>query len=182
MDSLKSASGVTVTSLNVLIHVIILFTFLAGLFFLYISKIEASAFQSELGDVIEKSVVKLLDTHPKVVGIVEKPETKKVLTALIPLYDKPDRYIYERNVTVKFLAMFTVLTLFAIILSIVLTEKLDCKKDIGLKHIVMENVVIFICIGIVEYMFFTKVAMKFVPTPPSLLSDTIISAIKTNLS
>ena len=36
----------------------------------------------------------------------------------------------------------------------------------------------FVCIGIVEYVFFTRVALKFVPAPPSLLVNSLIKKFK----
>jgi hypothetical protein len=42
----------------------------------------------------------------------------------------------------------------------------------------MENVIIFACVGVIEYLFFTKVALKFVPAPPSLLVTSLINKFK----
>lgn len=176
---MEPINSVVSESLNVLIHVIILFTFLSALFFIYISKVEGAAFRNELGDIIENGIDKLAANNPELIGNFQGLEP--IIDKLIPIYNKPSQYVMQHNITVKFTAVFVILILFAVILTIVLVESLDCKRNVGISRLVVENVIIFAFIGIVEFVFFTKVAIKYVPTPPSLLSKTIVDAIKRNL-
>ena len=97
------------------------------------------------------------------------------------MYSSYDRSTKERNILVKFSSIFVLLILLSIFITIVLTLFLGCDKRFSLKHILIENTIVFILIGIVEYMFFTKVAIKFIPTPPSLLVNTLIDTIKQQL-
>lgn len=170
----------TNTSLNVIMHIIILFTFLAGLFFIYISKVEANALKNEFGDIVEKIVTKILERYP-IVTAENKEEIIKLVDFAIPFYTQPSKATVERNIMVKFLSVFTILLFVSIFLSIYLTIRFECGKDVGLLRIAVENIVIFVLVGIVEFVFFTKVAMKYIPTSPSLISQTIINTIKENL-
>ena len=175
----KNTSRFVSSSLNILIHVVILFTFLSALFFVYISRVESEAFKSELGDIVEKSVSNILEKQPEIANYTEMISPQ--LTTFANLYAKPARYVIEHNTVVKFSAVFTILLLLAVILSILLVVKLECGENIGLKDILVENIIIFTLVGFVEYLFFTRVAIKYIPTPPSLLTNTIFDSIKKNI-
>ncbi len=48
-------------------------------------------------------------------------------------------------------------------------------------HLIIENVITFIFVGIIEFAFFLKIAIKFIPAPPSLIFKSLLSSIKTGL-
>jgi hypothetical protein len=50
-----------------------------------------------------------------------------------------------------------------------------------LKLILLENTLTFGIVGIIEYIFFTQVALKYVPTTPSLLYTLLLDSLKKNL-
>ena len=50
------------------------------------------------------------------------------------------------------------------------------------KVIILENILTFIGVGYIEYLFFTNVALKYVPVPPSLIYKSFITSFKNNLS
>ena len=52
---------------------------------------------------------------------------------------------------------------------------------ISLKDLVVENIVTFLFIGIVEYLFFVNVAFKYIPAPPSLLTASFVNKFKSEL-
>ena len=171
----------TYIALDVMIHILILFTFLSVFFFMYVSKIETTAFQEEIGSNLEKSVTGILDKNRKdVLPTINK--LRPVLSQLQNMYSAPLSYSSEKNRLIKFTSVFIILLLLCAILSIVITLKLDCGKNTGIWHIVIENSVVFIFIGIVEYWFFTNVAMKYIPTSPSLMVDTMIDTVKQELN
>lgn len=49
------------------------------------------------------------------------------------------------------------------------------------KVIITENILTFIGVGIIEYLFFTNVALKYIPAPPSLLYESFMNSLKKNL-
>lgn len=171
----------TYIALDVMIHILILFTFLSLFFFMYVSKIETAAFEDEIGNNLEKSLTDILDKNRKNV----LPAIDKIRPALVQLqntYSAPLLYSTEKNRLLRFTAVFIALLLLCAILSIVITLKVDCGKDSGIWHIIVENAVVFIFIGMVEYWFFTNVAIKYVPTSPSLMVDTMIETVKKELN
>lgn len=167
----------TYLSMNVLIHVIILFSFLSMFFFAFVSKVEEKAFKNELGDMIEENLNKVIMNNQEVKPYLHdiSPSLKKINV----LYQDDDRFTLERNILVKFSAIFTVLVLLSIFITIVATLAFGCDRKVSLKHLIIENIIIFILIGMVEYMFFTRIAIKFVPTTPSLMVNTLINTLKT---
>ena len=176
----QQASIFTRSSVNILVHVIILFTFLSAFFFFYVSQIESDAFKSEVGVFIEKGINDMLDKDPQMLDKIEA--LKPTITKLMKLYDKPMRSTVEHNINIKLMATFSLLILFGILLTIVLTVTFECHKNVSIGHILIENVIIFICIGIVEYMFFTKVAVKYIPVSPSIMVNTMFSTAKSTLA
>jgi hypothetical protein len=170
----------TYLAINVLIHVIILFSFLCVFFFAYVSKIEGKAFQDELGNMIEQDLGKILNENQDV--NIEIKKFTPLLKRLQTLYDKPDRFTQERNKMLKIIAMVIIGGLFVLLGAIFFTVKFDCHKNIDIKPIIFENIILFIFVGITEYIFFTNIAIKYIPTKPSLLVNTMINTLKEQLS
>ena len=50
-----------------------------------------------------------------------------------------------------------------------------------MSYIIKENIIIFISIGIIEFLFFTKVSSKYVPILPVQISTTVLERIKENI-
>lgn len=46
------------------------------------------------------------------------------------------------------------------------------------KHILVDNIVTFTFVGIVEVLFFLNIALKFIPAPPSLIFTSFIESMK----
>lgn len=167
----------TYFSLDIMIHTTILFTFLATFFFLYVSKIEEKAFQSEISDLIDENLSKIVLENENLLKPIVMP-AKPILTRLQKVYAKPDRYTTEKNRLIKLAAVFVLILLLCTIFTIVLTVKLDCGKNVNIGHIILENIIVFIFVAIVEFWFFTNIAIKYIPTSPSLMVNTLINSFK----
>ena len=58
------------------------------------------------------------------------------------------------------------------------------KKDgyyINWKELIIENVILFAIIGVIEYLFFTRIASKYIPTSASFISASMIDSVKNQL-
>lgn len=171
----------TYFALDIMVHTLILFTFLSLFFFLYVSKIEQKAFENEIGDLIEDSLTKILDKDKASLKTFLSP-LKPVLIPISNLYSGPSQYSRERNTLVKFSAIFVAVLLICCILSIIITLQVDCHESVHMGHIIVENIIVFICIGIIEFWFFSNVAIKYIPTSPSLMINTMFTALKKQLN
>ena len=173
-------SSRTFSSLNIVLHMMILFTFLSVFFFAYISKVEEQAFKDEIGGLLENSITNAMQANKEQI----KPAVHKIkplLNYLQNQYATPDMATLKTNIMIKFLAVFSVLLLVCVFITIVLTSTLECKHSVPVGKLVIENIIVFIFVGIVEYMFFTNIAIKYVPAPPTLLVKTIINRIRAKL-
>ena len=164
--------------LDVLIHVLILFTFLCVFFFTFISKIEQKAFQDELGNMIEKNVTTLIDDNKNnVLPYINR--AKPYLENLEQVYNTPNKTVVETNKTIKMCCIFVVIALVLVIATILVFAN---NRKFNMKHILLENIVTFIFIGIIEFWFFTNIAIKWVPTTPSLMVNSLYKSVGSNLS
>ena len=167
----------TYIGINITVHVIILFSFLCLFFFLYVSKMESQAFKDEVGSLIKKTVPAVLNPRKESVApLLQK--ASPFLEYVKNQYSSPEKSSEKQNYYIKFFAGFVVLFLSSIALSIILTLQFDCSKHVPIKKILLENTVTFILVGIIEYLFFTKFAAKFIPAPPTLMIKTIISSLQ----
>jgi hypothetical protein len=175
MDSLLKKR--TYIGINITVHIIILFSFLSLFFFLYVSKIEGQAFKSEISDVIQTNMQTTLEKN-KSVALPMISQSMPYLEYAKLQVQGPEEASVKQNFFIKFCASFVVLLLIAICLSIMLTLTFDCDKNVPLSEILLENTATFVLVGILEFIFFTKIAIKFVPAPPTLMMKTIISRVK----
>ena len=75
-----------------------------------------------------------------------------------------------------------VFNLFFIIFFIILVFIFRRNNEIDIKHILIENGLTFLFIGIVEILFFLKIAFKFMPVKPSFLTTQLFEMLKLKLS
>lgn len=170
----------TTMSLNIILHMLILFTFLSILFFSFISKIEEGIFKSSIENLLGSAINNAVQNNKAdLVPIIE--EIKPVLQYVEVQYASPERATLKQNIMIKFLAAFTVLLLLCLFITIVLTSTIECGHSVPLGSLILENVVIFLFVGLFEYIFFVNIAMKYIPAPPSLLMKTVIESINKRL-
>lgn len=170
----------TTMSLNIILHMLILFTFLSIFFFRFISKVEEDIFKSSIGDLLEDAINKAVQNNKTdLIPIIQ--EIKPVLQYVQVQYASPERATLKQNIMVKFMAAFTVLLLLCMFITIVLTSTIECGHSVPLGRLVLENIIIFLFVGLFEFIFFVNIAMKYIPAPPSLLMKTIIESVNKRL-
>jgi hypothetical protein len=55
------------------------------------------------------------------------------------------------------------------------------KYSIDFNLILKENFIIFVCVGIIEFLFFNYIASKYVPVTPDFVATSILERIKLNI-
>ena len=98
------------------------------------------------------------------------------------LFSKQDQTVKTSNEKVFFYIFLVNILL--IIIFIIMTFYFYKTKNISsdeIKIIVLENVLTFGFVGIIEYLFFTKVALKYSAITPSILYTTFLDSFKNNL-
>jgi hypothetical protein len=179
MSSCNPVSSDFSFAVNVFVRVLVLFTFLTAFFILFVSKLTREAFEKEISHIIEENVEKLVH------GLdIDSKQQLTLFTKTVPIdklikkYEEPSEYVLEHNKWVNLSAVAASLIGVIILVLVVYIIYNTCGKCVPLQHILFENLIIFVCIGIVEYLFFTRVALKFVSIPPRLLVSSLINKFR----
>ena len=160
---------------NIGIHVTILFTILTIFFILVISKVSHNAINHEfvnlMDDKLKPHINEVFRKTPQLIPFTSHISSSKLFTNedITVKYNNKWQYI-TMYMTIAFLIILT--TLYPLIL------KYTCNKCIPIKDIIILNITIFVFIGIVEYMFFTHIAMKFIPVKPSVITVSLLDDLK----
>jgi hypothetical protein len=170
-DYCEPASNEINVIVNALLHVFILFTILSLFYIFYIRKVEENAFNSEINNAIQEKLVpnvnELVRNNPSLQGTINAIP----FTSLKRIYSKEDVLRANQNEWVKKSMIATSVTLFLILATILLVLKQSCGICVPITEILLENLISFVFIGAVEFLFFVNVAFKFVPVQPSYMGE-----------
>ena len=172
-------------SVNIILHMLILITLLSFLFWFYIKNVAKEAITHEINDNINKSFEKLkekITSEQKQVLKTKMNENKNIIDVLDKIYAKENPVIKTHNDWLSVLIVLSVMFMLVLLISVSYTMSLGCQRKVDFKMILLENITLFLCIGVVEFLFFTRIAVKFVPTKPSLIVNSFLETIKTNLT
>ena len=194
--SYELSHTITLT-INVVLHVLILFAFLTVLYFFIIAPLEKKSFNDEISKEVKTNLTSQLDKMRKdlkktnevldteINNIVNfYTETNEdgspiyVIDELIEQASEESSEITEHNRWITLLATSIIIILTFGIIIYVNTLSGTCCKKTNIGSIVKENIITFIFVGLVEYVFFTQVAFKYVPAPPSVLVTSLIDKFK----
>lgn len=166
--------------INIILHVTFLFTILTALFVFYTSKL--------LEDSVNGQVIDLLNDNIADKKILVTDKLNKALHTSIDLkyfnFDKIKNVFgmenserLNNNKLVKtILALLITFFILMFIISVLVAKSL-CN-DVSVKELLVENIIIFVLVGIIEFTFFTKIILKYIPGYPSTLSKTVIETLK----
>jgi hypothetical protein len=148
--------------------------------------LEKTAFENEITNEINNSVKSMTsnisaEDKQKVSSFVNQTANKDGQTVLdlgIDRYSKPSELVAEHNNWVKISAISVILVILFFLIIIIFVLSYSCNKCTGISSIIKENIITFMFVGIVEYLFFTQIAFKYVPAPPSTMVTTIIDTFK----
>ena len=169
--------------INIAVHVAILFCFLSAFFILYVSKISQSALNEEIKHNLESNFVKSYDelSDEQKVGVQATLNTLP-LDSLSKLYDKPHEAVKTHNEWL-FKVIVGLNVVFALAITIAIAAvSYSCGQCVPFTEILMENGIIFAFVGLVEYLFFTQVAIKWVPVNPSVIVTAFFDSVKANFA
>jgi preprotein translocase subunit Sss1 len=178
MESCLASSKNLNFNFNIIIHILLLFIFLSAFFILFVSKISKNSFEYELNKIINEignNIDKLDDTQKQSLSNILKIMP---INNLIEKTNKPSSFVEEHNNWIKRVAIVTSILGVIGVIIIIYIYKYNCGICIPIQHILFENIIAFAFIGVVEYLFFTRIALKFIPAPPSLLVSSFIDKIK----
>lgn len=140
------------------------------------------ALDKELKALLEKNVGGMIDqldenTKSKLATYIKLLPVER----LMKKYEKPSEYVVAHNGWVKRSAIGVASVGVIMLIVVILLLNYSCGQKVDIVSIIKENVIVFVFVGVVEYLFFTNIAIKFIPAPPSLLVKTLIEKFKESL-
>jgi len=178
-DKLCVSKHITVNfAINILTHCTFLLAIICSVFFLFTEKIMSNAINNQIEDLATDTINDYFyKSTPDNQKIIQSSLQQAQLETLLKIYETPTENRIINNTWIeKFIYLIVGLLIFAIIIA-VLTAKANCGK-ISVVEILSENIIIFICVGVVEFLFFTKIIIKYIPAYPSTLSNLFVNSLK----
>ena len=105
-------------------------------------------------------------------------QNKQTMDNMLLEYSQPAEATTVNNKWVRNLIIYTIVALFVLLITIVLIIKFRCGYDIHLIRIIIINLIIFTFVGIIEYLFFTNIIVKYVPVKPSYFMQKIFGELQ----
>jgi hypothetical protein len=174
--------------IDVNIHVIILFTFLSLFFFKYIAVITEAEIDRTTSNLIKKNISTSFDT------ILNKLKTgridinnanfwtnvRSIGTKISDDATGKDPKVTQINKKLVVRALFIV-TILVIILVIMILYCYINQIPIHFLTIIVNNLVLFIFIAVMEYTFFTYIAKNYRASAPDDMTNTLYTEIQTKI-
>ena len=171
--------------INITLHVLILFSFLTILFFTVISKYEQTEVKNQLDPLVNKGVNNVLTYFNSWWEMEVKP-LKKALQPLDPSltfefpwkivgeYSKikmndnsePSSEVINNNDKLRSNSIMTILIVFFILILLIVYFKYIKRRKFGLRFILNENFLIFLFVGMIEFLFFWFIIKNYSPIYP----------------
>ena len=169
--------------LNIALHITFLFTILGSLFIIYISNIASTELNNHLIDIIDnyfnKHSKSLTNYNQSFYNHYYINNNSIDYNYYNQIYSQPEitRTLVNHQVTKKIINVNILLVIITILLTIILLITKNINYT-DIKQLLFENIISFSIVGIIEFLFFTKIALKYVPAPPSLLLNSLITNLK----
>lgn len=146
---------------SIYLHLFLLFVFLSIFFWIIISKTESRVINKEMSEGVKNGL--------RNVKIPEKYMSQQTGNYLIGLFKGKDKTVIRNNDQLFKMNLIIIgVLLIGLIASIFVRYKF-CGMLFDVGEVIGENIIILMLVGAIEYYFFTRVASKYVPVPPSYL-------------
>ena len=166
--------------IDIFVHIIILSIVLSIFFFAVVSPLEKENLQSEIDDQATNGLKLAFNTLKE----EDKEKAKKViadnedlLKKMKEMYSEPSKEVELYNQNLTNLNISVIVNLTIILIAIWVTLKISCNKCINMGKIILENILLFSMIGIMEYLFFVNIAMSYIPVKPSYMKTIIVEKL-----
>jgi len=172
-------------SLDIVLHVLILFTFLTVFFFAYVSKLEKQSLDNTVTDTINNNTTNFLNSFDEISNKynvkVDWNTVNNIADNLIKNSQGEVPEIKQNNDRLFKGSMIGIIIGFILFIGSVIFLKYFLNYDIHIWHIILMNVIIFSITGLIEYLFFMNVASKYIPVTPDVISNTMLERVKKNI-
>lgn len=146
-------------------HIMLFFIFLTTLYWLIIAPIESKSLNGELNKAIKEEISKI--QIPKTVLTDEKYNyLKAYFSGQDITLQKNNNLLVQLNITIiVFLIIIFIVTTFV--------RQCICNESIHFGELLLENIIVLILAGMIEYYFFINFASNYVPVLPSYMPSVV---------
>jgi energy-coupling factor transporter transmembrane protein EcfT len=166
--------------LNIMIHVCILFIFLYIFFFLFISKKGEDVLNENIKSLSNDSVNEILKEIDEKFG--KNIDWKNLREKCLYIKNNPNneinKSINDNNNYYKNIGMYIIISLIIIIFIFYFSV----RNNVNIFEVLRENLLTFILIGLIEYIFFVNIASKYIPSYPATIETIILERSKENIN
>lgn len=171
--SLKNHSRLN-TAINIMIHVTILWIFLTLFFSLIMVNIIQTTFDKEIEHAIKDNMKNALsDLTSDERLLLDTFKSSEVYATMLRYYALPDEGREQHNKwlirTAWFIGGFLLISTLVSIFSAA-----TLCADVPIGQFLLENIILFLGVAMIEGTFFYMIALKYIPIPPSLLVSAVI--------
>ena len=156
-------------NVDLFMRFIILFSFLTILFIYLISRLSSDAFNAKVGHLLKEIIQKNTEEMKKNPSF-EYNSKLLPLNKLYKMFNQPEPTMKTNNNDLIRLIVIINILLWLFLIVLLLVLKYNCDSNLNLNEIIFENLILIIFVGFVEYLFFTKIVLKFMPVEPSFIS------------
>jgi hypothetical protein len=173
---------------NIALHVTFLFLFLSVFFIKYVKNIESVALNNEIDHIINNAFKNITnnDNIKQTINTIKdynNTNSSYIFDYYKNIFNQDDQERNSVNTTIiNSIVHIDVLLVFVLILFVIILIKTNSISLITIVHVIGENILTFILVGIVEYLFFTKIALNYVPSLPSNMYTSILANLQSNFS
>ena len=154
---------------SIYLHVTLLFIFLTIFFWTVISKTESDSINKEINNNIKDGL--------KNIHISNNIFTDKSLDYMKKYYQgQYDTVTRNNNQLLEFNIAFIVILIIGLI-GCIFVRYVICSKNFDIWEVILENILILILVGAIEFYFFMNIASKYVPVLPSYLPNVVKNKI-----
>ena len=169
--------------LNLILHIIILFTVLTIFFFVYVRTLLKASYENEIDDILgnqfQKKLYELDDDVQKNIRDLLKDVN---FNSYLDKFDETNSYVLINN---KWLAVVCIL-IFVFFVCLFLTIYFFVNKTCGvcldIRSVIYENLCLFSIVGLIEISFFIFIAVEYVQVSPTVMLDSFLSDISAKLA
>lgn len=174
-------SGLVETCISISVHTFIMAVFEIYFYFDYIIIIEQKLFM----DKIEKYTIELGDYYAERINTKEHMllktifQKKEIYDLLQVLYEDYKDSLKQQKKLLNSLLLqsYKMVIVITSILIVFFTIGIHYKKNIHWKKIFIDNFLMFVCLGIFEYIFFMNIVLKYSPVTDAEIKYKIVKNI-----
>lgn len=156
--------------LDAIFHIFTLSLILGLFFFFVVAKLERENLQNEMENGIKKGLDSI-NNYPN--GSAADIELANELDVMAKLYKDDNEADKDYNQGLIYQCIIILSLLAFGLISVFLTMRWSSHKCPNLGRIVLQNLLLFGAIGVIEFLFFQHIASKFVPVMPSYMAEVI---------